>query len=151
MLLNTFHIKYSGNTHDRKHYESANLHHTLFEEYETVQMNHISYLPHLYSHLARNRSRLARKPSGGMSRACSRDGIDNNGNFVTLLRSTELPEFYRVFLAHRSSAGPGELKHIEAETKWPPFSRRHFKMLFLEWKCMNFHSNFIEFCSQGSN
>ena len=28
-------------------------------------------------------------------------------------------------------------KHIEAETKWPPFSRRHFQMIFLEWKCMN--------------
>ena len=29
-------------------------------------------------------------------------------------------------------------QHIEAETKWPPFSRRHFQMGFLEWKCMNF-------------
>ena len=28
--------------------------------------------------------------------------------------------------------------HIEAETKWTPFSRRHFQMDFLEWKCMNF-------------
>ena len=27
--------------------------------------------------------------------------------------------------------------HIEAETKWPPFSRRHFEMHFREWKCMN--------------
>ena len=26
--------------------------------------------------------------------------------------------------------------HIEAETKWPPFSRRHFQIDFLEWKCM---------------
>ena len=25
-----------------------------------------------------------------------------------------------------------------AETKWPPFSRRHFQVHFLEWKCMNF-------------
>ena len=23
--------------------------------------------------------------------------------------------------------------------KWPPFSRRHFQMHFLEWKCINFH------------
>ena len=30
------------------------------------------------------------------------------------------------------------LKHIEAETKWTPFRRRHFQMHFLEWKCMNF-------------
>ena len=36
---------------------------------------------------------------------------------------------------------PGRINfwyHIEAETKWPPFSRRHFQMHFLEWKCMNF-------------
>ena len=32
------------------------------------------------------------------------------------------------------------LEHIEAETKWPPFSRRHFKMHFLEWKNKNFDS-----------
>ena len=25
-----------------------------------------------------------------------------------------------------------------AETRWPPFSRRHFQMHFLEWKCINF-------------
>ena len=24
--------------------------------------------------------------------------------------------------------------HIEAETRWPPFSKRHFQMDFLEWK-----------------
>ena len=27
---------------------------------------------------------------------------------------------------------------IETETKWPPFSRRHFHMDFREWKYMNF-------------
>ena len=27
---------------------------------------------------------------------------------------------------------------IKANTKWPPFFRRHFQMLFLEWKCLNF-------------
>ena len=30
------------------------------------------------------------------------------------------------------------LKHIEAETKLPPFGRRHFQMNFSERKCMNF-------------
>ena len=25
--------------------------------------------------------------------------------------------------------------NIEAETKWPPFRRRHFQTHFLEWKC----------------
>ena len=28
---------------------------------------------------------------------------------------------------------------IEAKTKWPTISRRHFRMHFLEWKCVNFH------------
>ena len=29
----------------------------------------------------------------------------------------------------------GPFKHIEAETKWPPFRRRHFQSHFREWKC----------------
>ena len=29
-------------------------------------------------------------------------------------------------------------KQIEAETRRSPFSRRHFQIDFLEWKCMNF-------------
>ena len=37
--------------------------------------------------------------------------------------------------------------HIEAETKWTPFSRRHFEVHFLEWKCLNSDWKFIEFCS----
>ena len=28
-------------------------------------------------------------------------------------------------------------QHIEAETKWTPFRRRHFQWHFLEWKCLN--------------
>ena len=38
---------------------------------------------------------------------------------------------------------------IEAETKWPPFSRRHFEKDFLEWKCMNFDLSFIKFVRRG--
>ena len=38
-------------------------------------------------------------------------------------------------------------EHIEAETKWPTFSRRHFERDFLEWKCMNIDWNFTEVCS----
>ena len=34
--------------------------------------------------------------------------------------------------------------HIEAKTKWPPFSRRHFQIHFLEWKCMNVDWKFTE-------
>ena len=41
-------------------------------------------------------------------------------------------------------------KHIEAETRWPPFPRRRFQMHFLEWKCINFDGDFTEVCSWGS-
>ena len=41
--------------------------------------------------------------------------------------------------------------HIEAKTKWPPFSRRYFEMDFLEWSCMHLDLFFIKICSQGSN
>ena len=43
------------------------------------------------------------------------------------------------------------LKHIETKTKWPPFSRWHFRMHFLEWRCKNFDWDFTEVCSQGPN
>ena len=42
-------------------------------------------------------------------------------------------------------------KHIEAETNWPPFRRRHFQTHFLEWKLSYFNSNFTEICSQRFN
>ena len=41
--------------------------------------------------------------------------------------------------------------HIKAETKWPPFSRWHFQMHFLEWKLFYFEKIFIEICFSGSN
>ena len=34
--------------------------------------------------------------------------------------------------------------HIEAETKWSPFRRRHFEMHFSEWKCINFDRDFTD-------
>ena len=37
-----------------------------------------------------------------------------------------------------------ELTHNVAETRWPPFSRRHFQIHFLEWKCINFDVYFTE-------
>ena len=37
--------------------------------------------------------------------------------------------------------------NIEAQTKWPPFSRRHFQVHFLERKCLNSDYNFNEVCS----
>ena len=30
-------------------------------------------------------------------------------------------------------------EHIEAKTKWPIFSRRQFRMHFLEWKYLNLY------------
>ena len=30
-------------------------------------------------------------------------------------------------------------KHIEAETKWPPYHIRLYQMRFPKWKCMNFY------------
>ena len=43
--------------------------------------------------------------------------------------------------------GVSAYKHIEAETKCPPFSRRHFQMRFLEWKFMKFVIYVTEVCS----
>ena len=53
-------------------------------------------------------------PVGGVVRVCR-----GSGNILV-----------RYFFIH--------YKHIEAEIKWPPFSRRHFQMHFPEWKYMNF-------------
>ena len=38
-----------------------------------------------------------------------------------------------------------------AETKWPPFRRRHFRTHLLELKCLCFNSNCTEICSKRSN
>ena len=38
-------------------------------------------------------------------------------------------------------------QHFEAETKLPPYHRRHFQVHFLEWKCMNFSKDLTEVCS----
>ena len=35
--------------------------------------------------------------------------------------------------------------------KWPTFTRRHFQIHFLEWKCVNFDEDFTEICSHGPN
>ena len=40
---------------------------------------------------------------------------------------------------------------LRPRQKWPPFCRRCFQMHFLEWKCVNFASDFTEVCSSGSN
>ena len=40
---------------------------------------------------------------------------------------------------HSSFTCVEALAHIEAETKWSPFSRGHFQMHFPEWKSLNFY------------
>ena len=40
---------------------------------------------------------------------------------------------------------------FEGKTKGPTFCRRMFQMHFLDWKNINFDSNFIGICSQWSN
>ena len=37
--------------------------------------------------------------------------------------------------------------HIEVETRWHHFGRRHFQKHFLVRKCMNFTQDFTEVCS----
>ena len=55
------------------------------------------------------------------------------------------PVFYSSCGCHMKPWPAGQLAisnryadyHIEAETKWTPFCRRHFQGHFLEWKCLN--------------
>ena len=37
---------------------------------------------------------------------------------------------------HRQSPTSYGFQHIEAETRWTPFHRRHFEMHFLDWKIL---------------
>ena len=41
-------------------------------------------------------------------------------------------------------------RHSDAETKWPPFIRRHFLIPFLELEPLSFDSNFTQVCLQRS-
>ena len=41
------------------------------------------------------------------------------------------------------------IQHIEAETKWPSFSRQHFQINFLEWKFINFIKILLKFVPKG--
>ena len=70
--------------------------------------------------------------------------------FITL---GNLPNYQGVFL--RLSDQPWSVLIVAlthwGRDKWPPFSRRHFLMHFLEWKCINFDLDFTEVCFQGSN
>ena len=44
-----------------------------------------------------------------------------------------------------------DLTYFKAQTKWPPFSRRHFQMNFLEWQFLNFSEKLTEFFPNSPN
>ena len=60
--------------------------------------------------------------------------------------------WYCIWISHDINLMPNAslLTHWGRD-KWAPFSRRHFQMYFLEWKCMDFDWDFTEVCSHGSN
>ena len=43
----------------------------------------------------------------------------------------------------------GSEQHVDAEIKWPPFTRGHFQMHFLEWKCVNLIKFSLNFVPKG--
>ena len=47
-----------------------------------------------------------------------------------------------------SGADHRRIRHINTETGWPQFCRRHFQKQFLEWKTSYFGSNFTEIFPQ---
>ena len=60
----------------------------------------------------------------------------------SILINTDLQSWLLIGLQHSHhwirSHAKNACWHIEAETRWPPFSRRHFRTHFLERKCYNF-------------
>ena len=56
---------------------------------------------------------------------------------------------WHVGLLYRLSHSDMNLKHIEAETKWLPFCRQHFKLHFLEWKYINLFKISLKFVPRG--
>ena len=61
-------------------------------------------------------------------------GLLLSNSFVVLLKRDML-RATTVWLWSVWWYGSHNGKHIEAETKWPPFRRRHFQTHLLEWKC----------------
>ena len=76
----------------------------------------------------------------------------HNSKFLvdTMISMYRIYYLFLYMMPHDSHYQYSRSKQIEAETKWPPFSRRHFRMHFLEWKCINIDNDFTEVCSQGS-
>ena len=62
-----------------------------------------------------------------------------------------LKQWWSSLMMILSFTSPQWVNTLRPRLKWPPFSRRHFQMHFLEWKHMNFDWDFIEVYSHGSN
>ena len=67
--------------------------------------------------------------------------------FVVLMGGIELHFCSQTSVISLSMMTLDHAVYLTLRPKWPPFSRRHFQMHFLEWKYMNFDSNFAEICS----
>ena len=76
---------------------------------------------------------------------------DLNGEDVLEVLSNLLAIAGQFVIQRLHCYGATIYQHIEAETKWPPFSRRHVQRHFLEWKCVNCDLVFTEVCSQVFN
>ena len=74
-------------------------------------------------------------------------GVWNDTDSIAWVFSQYLYHSYFLLLRH----DPSRLYHIEAKTKWPTSTRRHFQMHFLEWKSLNLEYNFNEVCLQVPN
>ena len=72
---------------------------------------------------------------------CSPNSSELNLKIPMFVFQLHNPAYHSISMAY----------HIEAETKWPPFFRRHFQIYFLEWKCRNFNGDFTGVCSQYSS
>ena len=63
--------------------------------------------------------------------------IGNTG-YIDLLKNTQVGKSFILIMYYHRLLWCITGQHIEAETKWPIFRRRHFQAYFLQWKCLNF-------------
>ena len=93
--------------------------------------------------------RISYSKCGVVMKYC-KTAIDNF--FWTLFKNVLKVTLNNDIYCHRQPINVTHIvaKHIGAETKWSPFLRRRFQVLFVEWKLLNFKQNFTEMCSLGS-
>ena len=71
---------------------------------------------------------------------CSKHFYTTTSSNLNIPRASLLSSIHLfcIMISWHANASPDGSSHIEAETKWPPFPRRHFQTYFLEWKYSNF-------------